>query len=276
MSLSPGVREPDRASPAVSAAKITMNSKLCFISLLCLIGVTARADELSIAAAADLNYCLEDLNTAFQQSHPNAVLKVSSGSSGNFFAQIKNGAPFDVFLSADMSYPKELIKAGLAQEADVVQYAVGRIVLWTTNEKVDVSRGLGALRDAEAVTKIAIANPDHAPYGRAAKAALEHEGLWKEVEGRLVLGENIAQTAQFVQTGNADAGIVALSLVMAPKLAGVGHYFEIPVETYPPLEQGAVITKTGAGKPLAKAYLDFLRSAEARKIFDRYGFRLAK
>lgn len=253
-----------------------MSLKSYLICLLCLIGVAARAEELSVAAAADLTYCLEDLNAAFQKAHPDATVKVSSGSSGNFFAQIKNGAPFDVFLSADMNYPRELITAGLAQEGDVVQYAVGRIVLWTTNEKVEVSKGLAVLRDGSVVKKIAIANPAHAPYGRAAKAALEHEGLWPAVEGRLVLGENVAQAAQFVQTGNADAGIVALSLVMSPKLAKVGRSFEIPVETYPPLEQGAVITKVGAGKPLAKAYLDFLRSADARKIFDRYGFRLAK
>ncbi|PZR77324.1 MAG: molybdate ABC transporter substrate-binding protein [Chthoniobacterales bacterium] len=254
-----------------------MTSKsLILPMLLLLIAPAVRAEELSIAAAADLTYCLQDLNAAFQKSYPAAELKVSTGSSGNFFAQIKNGAPFDVFLSADLSYPRELIKAGLADEATLMQYAAGRIVLWTTNEKVDVTHGLMVLRDAEVVKKIAIANPEHAPYGRAARAALEHENLWKEVESRVVYGENIAQTAQFVETGNADAGIVALSLVLSPKLKKVGHYFEIPTATYPPLEQAAVITKTGAAKPLARTYLDFLRSPDARKIFDRYGFRLAK
>jgi len=254
----------------------TVNWRNCVIILLSLLGLRAtQAEELTIAAAADLTYCLPELNAAFQKEHPDAVLKVSSGSSGNFFAEIKNGGPFDIFLSADMSYPHELVKAGLAEEMNVIQFAVGRIVLWTTNNKVDVSRGLAVLRDPQ-VKKIAIANPDHAPYGRAAKAALEHENLWKEIEPRLVYGESIGQTAQFVETGNADAGIVALALVMSPKLEKVGRYFEIPTETYPPLEQGAVITKTGAAKPLAKAYLEFLRSPEARKIFDRYGFRESK
>ncbi len=247
------------------------------IGLLCLIGTAAAyAEELTIAAAADLTYCLQDLNTAFRQAHPEAVLKVSTGSSGNFFAEIKNGAPFDIFLSADMNYPRELVKAGLAEETNLVQYAVGRIVLWTKSEKVDVSRGLTVLRDAQAIKKIAIANPEHAPYGRAAKSALEHEKLWQEVQSRIVIGENIAQAAQFVETGNADAGIIALSLVMSPKLEKVGRYFEIPTDSYPPLEQGAVVTKIGAAKPLAKAYLEFLRSPDARKIFDRYGFRLTK
>ena len=264
-------------SVLLRAMSALVSWKRCLIGFLCLVGaMTSRAEELSIAAASDLTYCLQELEVVFQKSHPDAVLKVSNGSSGNFFAQIKNGAPFDVFLSADMSYPQELIKAGVAEESSLMQYAVGRIVLWTTNEKVDVSRGLAVLHDPQLVKKLAIANPDHAPYGRAAKAALEQEQLWKEVQGRLVLGENISQTAQFVETGNADAGIVALSIVVSPKLAKAGHYFEIPSADYPPLLQGAVLTKSGAAKPLAKAYLDFLRSPDARKIFDRYGFRLAK
>ncbi len=253
-----------------------MKIKRCLIGLLCLIGtVAAHAEELTIAAAADLTYCLQDLNTSFRQAHPDAVLKVSTGSSGNFFAEIKNGAPFDLFLSADMNYPRELIKAGLAEESNLVQYAVGRIVLWTKSDKVDVSHGLAVLRDGE-IKKIAIANPEHAPYGRAAKSALEHEKLWDEVQSRIVIGENISQTAQFVETGNAEVGIVALSLVLSPKLEKVGKYFEIPTDSYPPLEQGAIVTKIGGTKPLAKPYLDFLRSPEARKIFDRYGFRLTK
>jgi len=250
--------------------------RLCIAILFIAGNVHLRAEEILVAAAADLTYCMEDLNKAFQVKHPEAVVKVSDGSSGNFFAQIKNGAPFDVFLSADMNYPKELAKAGLADEGSLMLYAIGRIVLWTTNDKVDVSKGLDILRDPEIVQKIAIANAEHAPYGRAAKAALEHYQLWDAVKDRLVIGENIAQTAQFVQTGNAGAGIVALSLVMSPKLAKVGHYYVIPQESYPTLEQGAVLTKGGSGKPLAKAYMEFLRSDEARKIFDKYGFTVTK
>lgn len=248
---------------------------LLLAGVLCLgVAQAARAGEtLNIAAAADLTLCLQDLNAAFGKVHPEVELKSTTGSSGNFLAQIKNGAPFDVFLSADMSYPRELVKGGLADESSLTLYATGHLVLWTTNPAVDVSQGLPVL-GGEAVKKFAIANPDVAPYGRAAKAALERAGSWEALQPKLVRGENIAQTAQFVQTGNVDAGIVALSLVVAPKVAGTGKFYRIPEDQYPVLEQGAVITNAGAGKPAAKAYIEFLRSPEARAVFDRYGFLL--
>ena len=242
----------------------------------CLAATAARAAEsVSIAAAADLSFCLEDINTAFKKAHPGADLKVSSGSSGNFTTQIKNGAPFEVFLSADVAFPRELIKAGLADESTLTIYAVGRIVLWTsTPDKVDVTRGFDLLRDPDGpVKKLAVANPDHAPYGRAAKEALQHEKLWEAVQTRLVTGENIAQTAQFVETGNADAGFVALALVLSPRLSQTGKWWEVPADTYNKLEQAVVLTKAGANNPLAKAYIEFLKTGEARAIFDRYGFK---
>lgn len=234
-----------------------------------------HAQTLAIAAASDLIYCLDELNAEFQKAHPKATLKVSVGSSGNFFAQIKNGAPFDVFLSADMKYPQELIKASLADSASLTLYAIGRIVLWSIKPEIDVAPGLEILREAK-IQKIAIANPAHAPYGRAAQAALESQKLWNAVQKKIVLGENIAQTAQFVQTGNVDVGIVALSLVTSPKLSNAGKFYEIPESTYPRLEQGAILTKNGAANPVAKTYSAFLRSDRARAIFDRYGFRLPK
>ncbi len=228
---------------------------------------------LNIAAAADLTLCLRDLNAAFAKAHPGTGLNTTTGSSGNFLAQIRNGAPFDVFLSADMSYPKQLVKDGQADASSLTLYATGHIVLWSTNPAVDVSQGLKVLK-SEAVKKFAIANPEVAPYGRAAKAALESAGLWDAVQPKLVRGENIAQTAQFVQTGNVDAGIVALSLVLAPTVAGTGKYWRIPEDQYPVLEQGAVITARGVSNPAAKAYVEFLRSPEARAVFDKYGFLL--
>ncbi len=235
----------------------------------------SAAETVSIAAAADLAYCLDDINAAFKITHPGADLKVSSGSSGNFTSQIKAGAPFEVFLSADIGFPKDLIKAGLADEKTLFTYAFGKIVLWTLHpEAVDVTKGLAVLSKPEVVKKLAVANPDHAPYGRAAKEALQHDKLWDALQSRIVLGDNIAATAQFVSSGNADAGIVALSLVTSPKLANVGKWQEIPAEDYNPLEQGAVLTKAGMGNPTAKAYLEFLRTPEARAIFDHYGFRL--
>ena len=233
----------------------------------------APATTISIAAAADLVFCLDALDGAFKKTHPEADLKVSTGSSGNFFAQIQNGAPFDIFLSADLKYPRDLAAAGLADAGTLTPYALGRIVLWTTQPGIDLSRGLASVTETQ-IRKLAIANPDHAPYGAAAKASLQHEKLWDAVQGKLVVGENIAQTAQFVQTGNVDAGIVALSLVLAPATKGIGKYVEIPDALHPPLEQGLVVTRHGAGNPLAAQYLEFLRSPEARTIFDAYGFRL--
>jgi len=227
----------------------------------------------SIAAASDLVYCLEELNAAFAKLNPDIEVKASTGSSGNFFAQIKHGAPFDLFLSADVSYPQELIMAGLAEEKSLSPYAVGHLVIWTTKDDLDLSKGLDALTSAT-ISKVAIANPEHAPYGRAAKAALEHAKLWERIKGKLVFGDNIAQTAQFVETGNADAGLVALSLVLSPKLAQKGSWVEVPQDAFPRLEQAAVLTKKGAENPAAALYLSFLKSREAREVFDRYGFRL--
>ncbi len=224
-------------------------------------------------AAADLTYCLPQLNAAFQKANPGASVKVSYGSSGNFFAEIRSGAPFDVFLSADMDYPRALSKERLCEEP--VNYAEGRLVLWTMDGALDLSRGLAVLRDP-AVKHIALANPDHAPYGRAAKAALDHEQLWDELKPKFVFGENISQAAQFVQTGNADAGLVAMALVVAQPAAQAGHFFEVPAADYPAIEQGAAVIDHGAPKPLARAYVAFLKSADAQKILEQFGFRLPK
>jgi len=230
-----------------------------------------QSQSLTIAAASDLAYCMDDLNAEFRRQHPDADLKTTTGASGNFFAQIKAGAPFDVFLSADIAYPRELIKAGLADEASLLRYATGHLALWTAREGVDLSAGLPALA-SPTIRRIAIANPDTAPYGRAARAALRSAGMWNAVQDRLVFGENIAQTAQFVQSGNADVGLVSLSLLKAPKMAGIGHHVAVPEALHPPLEQAGVITHLGRDNPLASAYLRFLASPAARAVFDRYGF----
>ncbi len=238
---------------------------------------TAHAGEVLIAVAADATGAVREINAAFEKAHPGAKLQLASGSSGNLFAQIDNGAPFDVFLSADTNYPRELAKAGFAVEASIHAYARGRIVLWTTRPGLDVAKGLALLRDSQSFKKVAIANPSHAPYGRAAKSALEHEKLWDELAPRLVLGENVSQAAQFVQTGNADAGIVALSQMKEVAAAKAGNFFLIPQAFYPPLDQGSALLKHGADNPLAKEYLEFLNtSPAARKILDNYGFGLER
>jgi len=234
-----------------------------------------HAETVTIAAAADLTYCIEDLNQTYRQSHAGTELKVSTGSSGNFSTQIENGAPFDLFLSADVQYPKRLANGGYVDQSTLTVYAVGRIVLWTAKpDTVNLDRGLEVLRDRVAVKRIALANPEHAPYGRAAKAVLENSGLWSEVQDRIVQGENIAQTAQFVETGNADAGFVALSLLLSPNLKNRGRYIEVDTKLYPKLEQAMVLTTNGSKRSAARDYFQFLRSEAARKIFDQYGFTL--
>ena len=246
---------------------------VCLLFVLLFVRTVGLAETVTIAAASDLVFCLEKLNAAFARVHPNTQLKVSIGSSGNFFAQIKNGAPFDVFLSADVAYPRQLAEAGAAVGDTLTRYAIGRIVIWTARTDLDLSAGVKALAQP-GIKRLAIANPAHAPYGRAAREALQHAKIWEAVQPRLVLGENISQTAQFVQTGNADAGIVALSLVLSPKLKNVGRYVEIPESAHASLEQAAILTTHGSKNSRARAYLDFLRTAEARAVFDEFGFRL--
>ncbi|MDD5349988.1 MAG: molybdate ABC transporter substrate-binding protein, partial [Chthoniobacteraceae bacterium] len=186
--------------------------------------------SLTIAAAADLQFALDDLVKEFNTKNPASQASVTFGSSGNFYAQIQNGAPFDLFLSADIQYPRKLAEAGLVA-GDVFPYAVGRIVVWVPKKSpVDVAKlGIKALLESS-IHKIAIANPEHAPYGRAAVEALKALKVYEQVQPKLVFGENIAQTAQFVQSGAADIGIIALSLAIAPKMSEAGRYWEVPLD----------------------------------------------
>ena len=228
-----------------------------------------------VAAAADLTYCMEELNAEFAKIRPVVDVTTTIGSSGTFFAQIRNGAPIDVYLSADMNFPRRLIAEKAADANSLTPYAIGRIVVWTLRPDLDIKAGIGSLVNP-AVSRIAIANPEHAPYGRAAKAAMERAGIWKEIESKVVMAENISQTRQFVQTGNAEIGIIALSLAMAPAMKGIGKYVLVPEDAHPRLEQGAVLTNQGAENPAARAYMEFLKSRAARVIFEKYGFVLPK
>jgi molybdate transport system substrate-binding protein len=242
--------------------------------LLALCFGTAQAETLLVAAASDLTHCIDELATAFRQNAPGAELKVTVGASGNFFAQIKNGAPYEVFLSADMRYPSQLASEGAADGATLSTYAIGRVALWTTDPRFDLSQGMRVLADAR-VTRVAIANPDVAPYGRAAKSALQQFGFWDTVKDKLVIGENIAQTAQFVQTGNAQIGLVSYATVLAPNVKGKGSYYLVP-EGGTSIEQGAIVTRRGHDNPLAGRFIQFLHSQPARAIFLRHGFGLPR
>ncbi len=233
--------------------------------------VRAQGREIRIAAAADLKFAMEELSENCEKQTGTKVT-VTYGSSGNFFSEIENGAPFDLFFSADIEYPRKLEAAGFAEPGTLYEYAVGRIVIWTPSDaKVDVAKqGWKSLLDAS-VEKIAIANPEHAPYGRAAVAALQKAGIYESVKNKLVYGENISQAAQFIQSGNAQAGIVALSLAVSPAMRD-GKRWEIPADMHPALEQGAVLLKGAKNKEAARAFLEFVKSAVGRAVLAKYGF----
>jgi molybdate transport system substrate-binding protein len=245
--------------------------KVVALSIILFAASLASSEELSVAAAADLNFAMRDIASQYQRDTGH-TLKVSYGSSGNFFTQINNGAPFDLFFSADSDFPHQLESSGLAEPGSFYQYATGRLVLWVPNgTKLDLSRGMNVLLDPS-IGKIAIANPRHAPYGRAAEAALRKAGLFDRIESKLVLGENISQTAQFVETGNADIGLIALALASSPALQSRGHYMEVPAGLYAPLQQGAIVLKGSSNKELAKQFLEYLKRPEIQTILHKYGF----
>ena len=234
---------------------------------------SAPPRTLAIAAAADLQSALVDVKDAFAKTNPGLEVAVTYGSSGNFYTQLLNKAPFDLFLSADLDYPKKLVAAGLADGATEFRYSRGRLVLWVLKgSPIPVEQlGMQALLHP-AARKVAIANPRHAPYGRAAEAALTKSGLLEAVQPRLVFGENIGQTAQFVQTGVADIGILALSLAKAPVMASHGRFWEVPQGAHPPLDQGGVILNHARNRAEALAFCAFLRSPTGVEILRRYGF----
>jgi molybdate transport system substrate-binding protein len=244
---------------------------------ICCVGLPGRAAaaELKIAAASDLTFVFKDVTAQFEKQTGNKV-KLTYGSSGNFYSQIQNGAPFDLFFSADVSFPKKLAAAGLIEPGSIYEYARGEIVIWVPNaSKLDLSKGLSVLLDP-GIGKIAIANPIHAPYGAAAVSALEHEKIYDQVKSKFVMGENISQTAQFVQSGNADIGIVALSLAMAPAMKSSGRYVVVPPEDYPPLIQAAAIVKSSTNKALATQFLKFVKQPDTVALMASYGFTLPK
>jgi len=247
------------------------NRILLAVMTLGLVTQFSSAQEITVAAAADLQSVMQEVVARFQKDTGKTV-KVIYGSSGNFFQQIQNGAPFDMFFSANLDYPKKLEAAKLTEQGTYYAYAKGKIVVWVPNEsKVDISSGLQSLL-APAVKKIAIANPQHAPYGQAAVAALQKENVYDQLKGKLVLGENISQTASFVVSGSADAGIVALSLALAPGMKERGRYAEIPASDYPPIEQACVVLGSAKDKETARQFLAFIKTDTVASMLRSYGF----
>jgi molybdate transport system substrate-binding protein len=229
---------------------------------------------LSVASAANLKVAIEAIEAAFEAEVPGLDVAVTLGASGAFFAQIRSGAPFDLFLSADREYPRRVIEARLAAPGGDVVYAIGTLVAWTPRgSTLDLARrGVAALAGPE-VKKLAIANPAVAPFGRAAEAALRSAGILDAVKDRLVLGQSVAQAAQFATTGAADAALIPRSLTFAAELAG-GHAFELPQSSYPRQEQSAVVLAAASEPELARAFLSFVTGPKGRAILARYGYAL--
>lgn len=248
-------------------------ARFLLFACLLLLSLSAQAEKITVAAAADLKFAMDEIVGQFRTAHPGDQVEVIYGSSGKFQTQIQQGAPYDLYFSADIAYPRDLAKKGFAASA-VKPYALGRIVLWSTTR--DASRmTLASLADPT-IRRIAIANPRHAPYGKRAEEALRAAGAWAKVEPRLVYGENIAHTAQFVQTGNAQVGVIALALALNPALAGEGSYWLIPDDLHEPLEQGYIITRRAAGNALARRFAEHVDSPSARAVMKRYGFVLPR
>jgi molybdate transport system substrate-binding protein len=246
--------------------------RLASLCLALVIGPAAVAPaQLSVAAASDLQTVLPEIAARFRQA-TGRQLRISYGSSGQFVSQIQNGAPFDLFLSADEEYVKRLVASGHADPATVVPYATGRLALWSRSDRgIDVTRGLTGLTDPR-VRRLAIANPEHAPYGRAALEALRSAGVYGQLQGRLVFGENVSQAAHFAETGNADAAIIALSLTRAPAMQADGTAMEIPPTAYSPIRQTGVVVARAADKNAARRFLAFLTQPDIAALLRASGF----
>ena len=260
------------------ASGITVFLGLCLYAAIgCQKETAPSADrrEVRVAAAADLKFAFDELAAAFQKEHPDVKVTATYGSSGTLYSQLRNRAPFDLYLSADIDFPRKLVDGGLALGESEFVYAVGHLVVWVPNQsRLDLDKlGIKAVADPS-VKKLAIANPRFAPYGRAAEAALKKLGVYDEVKGRLVFGENIAQTAQFVESGAADAGMIALSLALAPTLKDKGRYWMVPLDAYPGLEQGGVIMSWAKDLDATRALREFVKGEDGRAILKRYGFML--
>jgi molybdate transport system substrate-binding protein len=248
--------------------------RILLVPLLLLAATLSAGQEIVVAAAADLTAALPQLAAEYTKQTGKPV-KLLFGSSGSLSNQIKNGAPFDIFFSADEEYPQQLISEGLAIKSTLYVYAVGRLVLWVPSDsKLDIATlGTKTLLDPS-VKKVSIANPATAPYGRAAQAVLRHYAMYDQLSNKLVLGENVSQAAQFVESGNAQAGLIALSHALVPEMKDKGHYWIIPLDTYPTLKQAAIVTSRSKQQAAARKFLDYLRTPEATSLLANYGFNL--
>lgn len=253
------------------AKRMKKNLRWLFLALLWPAGALA-GEEILVAVAANVEYAMPELKEVFE-TQTGIEVKTVVNSSGKLTAQIRSGAPFDLFLSADMKYPDSLFASGHADSLPRV-YAYGAIVLWTLQE-VELSKGMEILASAS-IRRIAIANPQTAPYGEAALQALNYYQIYEQVKTKLVYGRNVAQATQYIVTGAAEAGFTAKSVALSPQMAGKGKWIEIDPAAYAPIAQGMVILKHGAEEhPRAvRTFYDFMLGEAAGKILQTYGYRL--
>ena len=246
--------------------------KNLFILLFLTINISVYGQNVRVAAAADLRYALDEIINEFVRTQPKAKIDAVYGSSGNAYNQILNGAPYDIYFSADVAYPQKLSEQGYTLTAPRL-YGIGRIVLWSSS--LDVTRGLSVLTEKQNI-KIAIANPAHAPYGDRTVEALKHYKLYDKLKSQFIYGENVSQASQFCLSGNADAGFLALSIVLSPSVSNKGKWYIIDSASHKPLEQAYVVLRHAKGNKEAFAFAEFVNSAKSKGILEKYGFSLPK
>jgi molybdate transport system substrate-binding protein len=256
-----------------------LKKPILIILAILIFSLPALAADLRIAAASDLNFAIKEIISQYEKDTGNHV-QLTLGSSGTFFTQISEGAPFDVYLSADRSYPDQLLEKKLGEPGTLFIYGIGRIVVWVpSSSSIDVTKlGMQSLLQPS-VRKISIANPDHAPYGRAAVSAMQKAGVYDRVKNNFVLGENISQAAEFVSSGAAQVGILALSLALSDPMRGKGKYWEVPTDTYPVMEQAGIIlrhARESGNLDAARSFVSALQSSKSRVVLERYGFKVAR
>jgi molybdate transport system substrate-binding protein len=233
-------------------------------------GCTIQSQKVSVAAASDLKFALDSIISVYQNQHPSEKIQVTYGSSGKFFEQIQYNAPFDLYFSADVSYPQKLKEQGFTI-SEVKTYGIGRIVIWSKKINPNIEK-MNSLLNPK-LNKIAIASPDHAPYGEKAKESMQYYKIYDQLKSKFVYGENISQTAQFVELGAADIGILALSLALSPPMEKAGgNYYVIPEKSHQPLEQGYVVLKHAKNNPNAVKFYNFVATPAAIAILTHFGF----
>lgn len=240
--------------------------KKIIILLFLALSISIQAQKVKVAAAGNLRYILDEIKVKYAKVSPKANISVNLGSSGALVQQITNGADFDLFMAADIIYPEKLKAQGMVK-GDIKTYAFGKLVIWSNT--VDVSKGLDIISD-KSVNRIAIAKPDVAPYGARAIECLKYYKLYDKVKDKIVYADNIAQAAQFAQTGNAEIGFLALALALAPDMKG--SYFVLDTKSYKPVEQAMVLLKSWQTNPEAAKFMNFVLSADCKPIFEKYGF----